>query len=227
MSNPIGTICPNAEALLNRFRSQTCAVPTPEQIAAQRLASIKNAGVVPLVDTTPTTNPADISPELIEGNVNAIPASGTGAFRFTADNKPNDLDFFGKVGVEVTKIGTPASYYKTIRVNDTKVNGIWGDSANPIYNPPVKLYLSYLPANIVLELLAFGLSAKDDERNCIVNAKHFLEMTNQEFPNVGDKFLDSRGKTYKLYKVIKDFDNIMFGPSIQYACVASLTEEEF
>ena len=228
MNNPIGCICPNADALLARFRVERgCAIPTSAQVAEQQRLDAKAAGVALLDDVNPEYDTSPVNQQMIEGNVNAVPQSGIGAFRATAGNHPNDLALFGRVGLESTKLGTPPVPYRTLRVDDTHVDGIWGDSGNPVYNPPVQLYMNYLPANIVLELLQFGLSATNDDLNCMVNAKHFLEMTNQQFPSLGDKFLDSRGKTYKLTKVVKDMDNIMFGPSLNFGLVAKQSEEEF
>jgi len=150
----------------------------------------------------------------------------TGAFRFHPDKK-RDIDFFNRVSLELTKIGTPPVQYKCLRVDDTTVDPIFGDASNPVYDPPVEVYVSYVPPEIILELMQFGLSATDEDLNVVVNKRHFIQQTNKEKPQEGDKVLDSRGKVYKVQKKVVDMDNVFFGDTYHFGLTLKLTEEEF
>lgn len=217
-NNCIGSLCPNADALLSRFRGST-----PFQ------AKLKSQGISVLNDATPTSDPTQVvqpdTPDTIPAGADG--GNSIGTFGFTAEQRQNDLAFFSKIQQESTKLGIPSVRYKCIRVADTHVDPIFGDAASTVYDPPVMVNVNYMPANIVLELLSFGLGAVNDDLNCIVNSSHFLSATNRKYPQVGDKFLDSRGKTYKLTSVIKDYDNVFFGDPLSYAFIARQTEEEF
>ena len=159
------------------------------------------------------------TPENLDNNTNT--------FNFYSKNKQNDLNLFNKISQEITKIGTPPVQYKCLRIDDTKVDDIFGDSPNPVYDPPVEVYISYVPQEIILELLQFGLSATDEDLNVLVNKQHFEKSTSRNEPNNGDKILDSRGKVYKVQNVVRDMDNVFFGDTMHYALTLKLTEEGF
>jgi hypothetical protein len=148
-------------------------------------------------------------------------------FRFWDKERSNDLSFFNSVAQEINRIGCPPVLYKSLRVSDTQVDEIFGDSPNPVYDAPVEIFCSYTPQDIIMELMQFGLSGLDEDLNIACNAKHFKEKTNGKEPHEGDKFIDSRDKVYKISKVVRDTENVFFGEPYTYIMTAKLTEEEF
>lgn len=148
-------------------------------------------------------------------------------FRFWNKEDSNDIKFFNRVAQEITRIGCPPVLYKTLRVDDTQIDPIYGDSPMPVYDPPVEIFCSYAPQDIVMELMQFGLSATEDDLNIAVNANHFSEKTNGKTPKEGDMFKDARDRVYKVTKVVRDTENVFFGDTFTYIMSAKLTEEEF
>jgi len=172
-----------------------------------------------VIEQTAGGVPKEINPTNLE-NTNST-------FNFYSTTKQNDLNFFNRISQEITKIGTPPVQYKCLRLDDILVDNIFGDSPNPVYDPEVEVYISYVPQEIILELLQFGLSAVGEDLNVLVNKQHFEKATNRDEPQNGDKILDSRGKTYKVQNVVRDMDNVFFGDTMHYALILKLTEEGF
>jgi hypothetical protein len=182
--------------------------------------SLTEAGIIKNTGEVPANNN-----ELSSGeSINLDKPQST--FNFYA-NKTNDLKFFNSISQEITKIGTPPVQYKCIRIDDTRIDDVFGDSPNPVYDPAVEVYISYVPQQIILELLQFGLSATNEDLNVLVNKQHFEKATNKNEPQNGDKIMDSRGKIYKVQNVVRDMDNVFFGDTMHYALTLKLTEEEF